>query len=118
MARAAYHEAGSISPKLRRGQRMKTVIATIVLTTTFWIGIASANDAKDRPSGVEGKNWISISDRFGFVIDEKGARPSANSSRQVLIAPPEAVSAELMPPAKGYFVVKTATGWRRVAMAE
>ena len=56
--------------------------------------------------------------KFGFVIDEKNAYPPPNSSHQILIASPDAVSAELMPPAKGYFVVKTATGWRRVAMAE
>lgn len=94
---------------------------------TLWIGAAmvaffacmvGAAERQDRPAGVAEKDWIHISERFGFVVENTTVWPLANSSRQVLIAPPETVSAEHMPPAKGYFVVKTSAGWRRVTIAE
>ena len=77
-----------------------------------------AAEQQDRPPGVAVRDWIPISERLGFVLDEKTVWPSANSSQQVLIAPPDVISAEHMPPAKGYFVVKTALGWRRVVIAD
>jgi len=79
--------------------------------------VASAAEQQDRPAGVEEQHWIAISDRFGFVVQEARAEPGGNSSRQILIAPPDVVSAVLMPPTKGYFVVKTPMGWRRVVIA-
>lgn len=80
--------------------------------------IAQAVNQADRPAGIEEKNWIQVSERLGFVLDQKGIQPAANHSRQVLIAPPERVSAELLPPAKGYFVVKTSGGWQRLVISE
>lgn len=92
-----------------------------------WVGIAAvalaayavvAAEQQDRPTGVPERDWIPLSERLGFVLDEKSVWPSANSSRQILIAPPDVLSADHMPPAKGYFVVKTPLGWRRVVIAD
>lgn len=91
--------------------------STLLATGALAAHPAVAAEPADRPAGVEERNWIVISDRLGFVVDEQRAIPSAIGSRQILLAPPESVSAELMPPAKGYFVVKTQTGWRRVVIA-
>ena len=91
-----------------------------------WVGVAAAAlaayavvaaEQQDRPAGVSGQDWIQISERFGFVVDEKPVWPS-NSSQQILIAPPDVLSAVHMPPAKGYFVVRTALGWQRVVIAD
>jgi hypothetical protein len=92
-----------------------------------WAGIAMialaayavvAAERQDRPAGVSDRDWVQISERFGFVVDEQSVWPSATSSPQILIAPPDLISAEHMPPAKGYFVVKTPLGWRRVVIAD
>lgn len=93
-----------------------------------WIGLgataltalaASAAAPQDRPVGVDEQDWVQISERFGFVVEETRAFPipGADVSRQILIAPPETVSPILMPPTNGYFVVKTSMGWRRVAIS-
>lgn len=96
---------------------MKKITLLIAATVLFATQVASGSDQADRPTGVVERNWVQISPQFGFVIDEK-REPTGNQSRQVLIAPPDSVSAELMPPAKGYFVVKTSGGWRRIVIAE
>ena len=94
-------------------------IASVAFVTMLFVAtIALAIDQADRPAGIAKEDWIQISERLGFVLDEQAAQPAANQSRQILIAPPGRVSAELMPPAKGYFVVKTSEGWRRIAIAE
>lgn len=85
---------------------MKT-LATLVLIAAVAIlatHVVTAGSSYDRPAAVAETNWISLSDRFGFVIDE--ASPAGNAL----------LPAELMPPAKGHFVVKTAAGWRRLAV--
>ena len=69
----------------------------------------------DRPPGVAEHDWIAISDRFGFVVEQKGPAASVTDSRQILIVPPDALPSELMPPVKGYFVVKMGAAWRRLA---
>ena len=89
-----------------------------VVSLLFAATIALANEPADRPTGIAKEHWIPISERLGFVLDEQAVQPAANQSRQVLIAPPDRVSAELLPPAKGYFVVKTPEGWRRIPIAE
>lgn len=90
----------------------------IVAAIVFAAGMAQAIDQPDRPAGVAEKDWVQISERLGFVLDQQGIQPAANQSRQILIAPPERVSAELLPPAKGYFVVKTPGGWQRIVISE
>ena len=89
-----------------------------LVAVLFVAAIALANELPDRPVGISKEHWIPISERLGFVLDEQAVQPAANQSRQILIAPPEHVSAELLPPAKGYFVVKTPEGWRRIVIAE
>ena len=90
-----------------------------MFATIFFIATtALASEQADRPVGISKEHWIQISERLGLVLDEQAVQPAANQSRQILIAPPEHVSAELLPPAKGYFVVKTPEGWRRIAIAE
>lgn len=62
-----------------------------------------------------------VSDRLGLglvVVDKAERFPSATGSRQILIAPLESVSAELMPPKKGYFAVKTQNGWQCLVVSE
>ena len=72
----------------------------------------------DRPAGVEAKNWLPISDRLGFVVEAEKEWPRIiGGSREVLLADPDAVSAELQPPKKGYFVIKTEAGWQRVVVS-
>ena len=89
-------------------------IAAIALAAS----IAHAVGQADRPAGIGEKDWIPISERLGFVLDQQAIQPTANQSRQVLIAPPERISAEHLPPAKGYFVVKTSAGWQRIVISD
>lgn len=100
---------------------MRTIATLIPTVAMLAITNISVADAIDKPEGIADQNWIAISESFGFVIDATHesaphSYPPPAGSRQVLIAPPNAISAELMPPAKGYFVVKTETGWRRIAI--
>ena len=96
------------------------VLATsiLIVTVTVTACIAAAANETDRPPGVQERHWIFISDRLGFVVTEKPTTPSSGQSREILLAPPDGLSAELMPPMKGYFVVKTQAGWRRIVMSE
>lgn len=99
---------------------MKALVASLlIVAATISVSLANAADSSDRPAGIEAQNWIPISDRLGFVVVDKAERfPAATGSRQLLIAPPENVSADLMPPKKGYFVVKTQNGWQRLVVSE
>jgi hypothetical protein len=98
---------------------MKITAALLAIAAIACVAtIAQAVDQADRPAGIGEKDWIQISERLGFVLDQPGIQPGANQSRQVLIAPPDRVSAELLPPAKGYFVVKTPGGWQRIVISE
>lgn len=75
--------------------------------------------ADDRPVGVEAKNWLPISDRLGFVVETEKEWPRIiGGSREILLADPDRVSAELQPPKKGYFVIKTEAGWQRVVASD
>jgi len=90
------------------------ICATLASPVSF-----AADDTADRPAGVEAKNWLPISDRLGFVVvPEKDWPRIIGGSRQVLLADPDRVSANLQPPKKGYFVIKTEAGWQRVVVAE
>ena len=95
---------------------MKT-LAVLVLSLAAILAIqsVSAADNADRPAGVEERHWIPISERLGFVV-------LAQKPPQVRITavplPSGIVSAELMPPEKGYFVVKTSMGWRRLVVTD
>jgi hypothetical protein len=87
------------------------LIAAALLTAH----LVAAAVRSDRPLGVAEHDWISISERFGFVLDQKSPAAAVGADLgQLLIVPPDALVPELMPPVKGYFVVKTDAGWRRL----
>ena len=100
---------------------MKT-LATLALSlaAAFVTQHAAAADSADRPAGVEERHWIPITERLGFVVlaQKKQFPPPFPVNREALVPPPESISAELMPPEKGYFVVKTSTGWRRLVVTD
>jgi hypothetical protein len=103
---------------------MKSLAVVVLsLAATLAAHSSSAADAADRPVGVEARYWIPISERLGFVVlpPKKQFPPVVAQGAQgtsSLIPSSEAVSAELMPPEKGYFVLKTPTGWRRLVVAD
>ena len=86
---------------------MKT-FATLLLIAAAALAanLATAAGENDRPLAVEEVNWIPISERLGFVVTPDPHERAGHS----------ALSVELMPPLKGYFVVKTAGGWRRMSV--
>jgi hypothetical protein len=80
--------------------------------------MAGAADESSRPPGVRTQDWIRIGDRLGFVLTASDGSMVRGSYEQILLAAPENVAADLMPPAKGYFVIQTPTGWRRIVIAD
>jgi hypothetical protein len=73
-------------------------------------------DAGERPIGVDVKDWIPVSDKLGFVVVKVEA-PKRDKNQYA--APRDAVPliarhASPPAPAGGYFMIKTADGWRRV----
>jgi hypothetical protein len=95
-------------------------VCALMLVSTFAADVATAADDSDRPDGVEASHWLPISAGFGFVVMAKNDGPlgGPGGSKQVLLADPERVSADLMPPKKGYFVIKTKTGWQRLVVSD
>ncbi|HEY0801217.1 MAG TPA: hypothetical protein VGD54_10260 [Steroidobacteraceae bacterium] len=87
-----------------------------ILTVHFVLGA----DSSDRPARVAAKNWIPISDRLGFVLDPPTASQGvwvAPGSEVLPTAGPRLLLAT-SPPLEGYFVAKTQTGWRRLAVTQ
>ena len=71
--------------------------------------LALGADAADRPPGVEAKHWVPAGDRLGFVIvPEEGPRKAL----------PPGGGGHLIPAAEGYFMAKTAAGWRRLVVID
>jgi len=68
-------------------------MAVLVLTAAGLSRLGAATS--DRPSGVAERNWIPVSNRFGFVI-------SAPEEAPVVPADPQALF--LAPTARGYFI--------------
>jgi hypothetical protein len=64
------------------------LIAAAILATHF----VSAAGQNDRPPAVAERDWIQISERFGFVVTPSNPLPAANQPRQLLVVPPEARS--------------------------
>jgi hypothetical protein len=89
----------------------------IVLSSVLLASRALAADESDRPAGVAAHNWMLIADRLGFVVVKPKDTPILGTT-SVLLAPPESVSAEHMPPKKGYFVIRTSTGWQRLVISD
>jgi hypothetical protein len=100
------------------GIQMKALASfMIVLSSVLLASATLAADESDRPAGVAAHNWILISDRLGFVVVKPKDSPILGTT-SVLLAPPESVSAEHMPPKKGYFVIRTPNGWQRLVISE
>lgn len=100
-------------------RQMKASILLVLICAILASPVSLAADDADRPAGVEAQNWLPISVRPAFVVVPENDRPHiAGASRQVLLADPGRVSANLQPPKKGYFVIKTEAGWLRVVVAE
>lgn len=97
---------------------MKRLRVLIALFAVVGLSPVLAADSADRPAGVEARNWLPISEGFGFVVVAEQDARIVPGSRQVLIADPEHVSADLMPPKKGYFVIKTKAGWQRLVISD
>lgn len=97
--------------------RMATGIL-VALGLVFPALISSAADEGSRPPGVLARDWVRISERLGFVVTQTDGGSIPGNGAQVLRAAPEMVGADLTPPLKGYFVIRTPTGWRQIVMAE
>ena len=92
-------------------------VLILVIASAFAAQLTSGADDTDRPVDVEPENWLAINENLGFVVvASRGI--SAERSRQLLLAPPEALSSVLLPPVKGYFMAKGQFGWQRLSMEE
>ena len=98
---------------------MNPSIALMLAMLICGASSAVAVEPADRPASIDPKQWIKISDGFGFVVVEATQRPEGTrTSPQVLLVDPAAVSAQHSPPKKGYFVIRTAAGWQPVVLTE
>jgi hypothetical protein len=97
---------------------MRTSVVLVVLLLTLLASAAPAVEPSDRPDHVDARQWIRISEGFGFVVVEQPGTPQGAQSRQLLLADPSKVSAQHMPPKKGYFVIRTSAGWQPVVITE
>jgi hypothetical protein len=79
--------------------------AILVLASAVTMHYVFGANSPDRPTGVDEKNWIQVSDRLGFVIEPMPYPMSTD--RQVLIAKQSL---------RGYFSAKTPGGWQRLAI--
>jgi hypothetical protein len=74
--------------------------ALLILASVLTIHFALGASSPDRPAGIEGHNWIPVSDKMGFVDTSPHPFPPAE--------------AMLAPPAEGYFMIRTSNGWQRI----
>jgi hypothetical protein len=89
---------------------MKNALVVTALLAAA-LGIAQSvhsSDAPDRPPGIAKNAWIPMSDRVGFVISQPKGAPARMSPQVLLVAPP----------VSGYFMLKGASGWTRIVIAE
>jgi hypothetical protein len=82
-------------------------VMSLVAASLLVVHFASGATVPDRPAGVEARNWIPVSGTLGFVVVAPDTPMVA--SRDALL---------LMPPAEGYFMAKTGSGWRRLVIVE
>jgi hypothetical protein len=97
------------------------MLSRLFLCTALALAVhpGRAADDDERPPSVEARNWIAITDRLGFVVvNERKQFPGLGGQPGVLLVAPENVSAQHSPPRKGYFVVKTDSGWLRLTVSE
>jgi hypothetical protein len=88
---------------------MKELLASALAAASLLVGyVAMTAEGSDRPSNVDPANWIQVSDTVGFVVIPEGKSGPRIASSGLL----------LEPAAPGYFVAKTASGWRRLVVIE
>lgn len=86
----------------------RVAVSVVVLGSMFAGYFALAAERSDRPANVDVANWIQVTDTVGFVvIPEKKSGPRVASGGLLL-----------EPAASGYFMAKTASGWRRLVVVE
>ena len=82
---------------------MKAIAAALlILSTVLAIHFANGASGPDRPTGLEGRSWIPLSDKLGFV--DTSPHP---------FSPGDAM---LEPPTEGYFMIRNGTGWHRIVI--
>lgn len=80
---------------------MKAIAATfLILASVLVIHFALGASSPDRPTGIEGRNWIPVSDKMGFVDTSPHPFPPGD--------------AMLEPPTEGYFMIRNRNGWHRI----
>lgn len=87
----------------------RLVIATSAVVIFAASYVVISTEVPNRPTGVTAKDWITVSDSLGIVLVNR------SDSRPVEV--PSGV-ALLKPPVGGYFMVKGASGWTRLVIAE
>lgn len=88
---------------------MKTLL---IFLLAFAGAQAFATEPSDRPIGIEPDNWIAVTEKLGFVvvIDDATSPPIQGTVSSQLLLNKVAPDA----PATGFFMIKTADGWRRI----
>ena len=88
---------------------MRKLVASALALASLLVGYAALTaESSDRPSNVDAANWIQVSDTVGFVVIPERTSGTVIASSALL----------LEPAASGYFMAKTATGWRRLVVVE
>jgi hypothetical protein len=89
---------------------MKAIIVTLlVFASVLAVHFASGASGGGRPAGVEGRDWIPVGDKMGFVVTTPHIFPMPIRDKQPLL---------LAPPAEGYFMVRTGNGWQRIIISD
>jgi hypothetical protein len=88
---------------------MRKLAASALALASLFVGYAAwTTESSARPSNVDAANWIQVSDTVGFVVIPEKTSGTVIASSALL----------LEPAASGYFMAKTATGWRRLVVVE
>jgi hypothetical protein len=88
---------------------MRKLAASALALASLLVGYAALTaESSDRPANVDAANWIQVSDTVGFVVIPDKTSGTLIASSALL----------LEPAASGYFMAKTATGWRRLVVIE
>jgi hypothetical protein len=90
---------------------MKAIAASLlILASVLAVHFANGASSPDRPAGIEGRDWIPVSDKMGFVVTTPHVFPPMPVwDKQPLL---------LAPPAEGYFMVRTGNGWQRIIIQD
>ena len=84
------------------------VLGVLLLSALAVSPFVHSSNAPDRPPGVSKELWIPIGDRVGFVVVPPPKEAVRGSPQALLLAPP----------VSGYFMLKGASEWRRIAIVE